>query len=100
MSGPTLFDADVSERERFLRFDQANPDVCAALRRLALHAKDRGVSVGIRLLWERLRWELNVEVRRPEGDFHLNNNLTRWYARALMEREPALRGYFETRGDR
>lgn len=100
MSGPTLFDQGTTERARFEAFDRDNPEVYRALRELVLRAKSRGARIGIRLAWERLRWDLQVEVRRPEGDFRLNDHLTRWYARALMEREPELAGYFETRGAR
>lgn len=90
-----LFDAGI--RERFEAFDRENPAVYSRLRELALLARHRNVKVGARLLWERLRWEVLVEVPRRDGDWKLNDHWIAWYARALMEREPELAGYFETR---
>lgn len=97
MSGPTLF--DLTRAERFERFHAENPQVFAALRDLALRAKARGAKVGVRLLWERLRWELEVEVRRTEDGPRLNDHYPPFYAR-LLNREPGLADYFETRGSR
>lgn len=86
-----------SVREAFEAFDRANPAIYSRLRELALLARRRGARVGARLLWERLRWETLVEVPRRDGDYKLNDRWVAWYARALMEREPELEDYFETR---
>lgn len=84
--------------ERFRFFDDGNPIVYHELRRLArVWVKGGHGKLGIRVLWERLRWELTVEVRTPEPVV-LNNDFTALYARKLMAHEPELDGLFETRG--
>ena len=53
--------------------------------------------LGIRTLWEVLRWRLTVEVEHAPDDFRLNDHLTSRYARLVMEQEPDLVGVFELR---
>lgn len=85
-----------SRAERFAAFDAANPEVYERLRELALFAKHRGRTVGIRLLWERLRWELFVELEPTKEGFRLNDHFPPFYAR-LLNADPALTDFFETR---
>jgi hypothetical protein len=84
-------------RRRFTEFHRLNPHVYAALRELALKASRAGKRVGMRCLWERLRWQLEVETVREEGEPKLNDHLAPYYARLLMSRELELAGFFETR---
>ena len=49
----------------------------------------------MKMLFEVVRW--NRLLRTGDRGFKLNNNFTAYYARLLMEREPELRGMFETR---
>ena len=59
------------------------------------HGRDR---IGIRLLWERMRWEMFVTVRATEDDdYRLNNDWLSRYARLIMADEPDLDGIFEIR---
>jgi hypothetical protein len=51
---------------------------------------------GIKSIYERLRWHMNVETTGSE-EFKLNDHYTSRYARLLMENEPDLKGFFETR---
>jgi hypothetical protein len=88
-----------SRYQRFLEFHAANPHVYERLRDLALYVKRQGKKVGIRLLWERLRWDLEVEVDRLEEGPRLNDHFPPFYARKLMAEVPQLAGFFETRGD-
>lgn len=82
----------------FQKFHAANPAVYAELARLARQAVAKGRRrVGIGMLWEVLRWHFWLETKTDE-EFKLNNNHRSRYARLLMEREPDLRGVFETRG--
>lgn len=81
--------------QRFAAFHEANPHVYAHLRRLALDARRRGRQVGIKMLYEVLRWQYAMQT--SGDDFKLNNSYTSFYARLLMEQEPELAGYFETR---
>ncbi len=81
---------------RFSAFHAANPHVYETLVRLAREAVRRGKErVGIKALWERMRWELWIETDDPE--FRLNNDFTSRFARLIMSREPDLAGVFETR---
>ena len=82
--------------EQFAAFHAANPQVYFALRRLALGLRGLGVqSYGIAGLFEQLRWNYTLQTR---GDaYRLNNNYRSHYARLLMEKNPSLAGFFETR---
>lgn len=84
-------------RERFDRFHERNPAVYDRLAELArTWAKSRAGRQSIAMLYEVLRWEWGLST---QGDpFKLNNDYRAYYARLLMEREPDLRGVFETRG--
>jgi len=80
----------------FWEFHQANPEVYLTLARLAKQAKhDHGKMIGMKALFERVRWEMQIQTRR--SDFKLNNNHTAFYARMLMENEPELAGLFALR---
>ncbi len=82
--------------ERFREFHRENPQVYDRLLGLALEWKRRGrTRCGIGMLWEVLRWQTGMETG---GDpYKLNNNYRSRYARLMMEREPELLGFFETR---
>lgn len=86
-------------RARFERFHADNPEVYDMLVRLARHARRRrpGRRIGIRMLWERMRWQFNIETDRPSGDYKLNDHYTSRYARLMMQREHDLADAFELR---
>jgi hypothetical protein len=83
----------------FALFHEANPHVYDRLVRLARGWKRRrpGQHVGMKMLFEVLRWQVAMETSDPSSDFKLNNNYTALYARLIMDREPDLDGLFETR---
>jgi hypothetical protein len=83
--------------QQFEQFHAANPHVYDALRRLALDAARRGRRFGIGMLFEVLRYEYGIRTSDQSSEFKLNNNYRSFYSRLLMEREPELDGYFETR---
>jgi hypothetical protein len=85
-----------SIEQRFLAFHDANPEVYAALVRLAREARYRGATkLGLRQLWEVMRWEQgNFGV---DDDYQLNDNFISRYARMIMRDEPDLTGIFELR---
>lgn len=88
--GPTRLDLE------FEAFHRANPRVYATLARLARQAVAAGKRrVGIKMLWEVMRWEMWITT--TDDAFRLNNNWPSRYARLLMQREPDLAGLFETR---
>lgn len=84
-------------QERFEQYHAAHPEVFARLVELARFAKARGKKVGIRLLWERLRWEFFIE--RDAGDeYKLNDHLHSRYARLIAQTYPDEFGeFFELR---
>lgn len=83
-------------QQRFESFHRANPAVYAALKRLALDMRRRGVRrYGIGGLFELLRWQYAMQTHGD--DYALNNNWRSRYARLLMDEVPELRGFFEVR---
>lgn len=82
----------------FDRFHAANPHVYTALRYVALWCVRNGRKMGMKAIYERVRWEYSVQT--DEEPYRLNNNYTAYYARLLMADEPELAGYFETRRTR
>jgi hypothetical protein len=81
--------------ERFWLFHADNPHVYVELVRLCRLARAKG-----RKRWsidgvtEVVRWSRMVTYGE---DFKINNNYRPLYARLIMEREPDLEGFFETR---
>ncbi len=64
--------------------------------RLALYCKNRlGKRIGQRAIWEKLRWEYEVE--RTDPEFKLNDHFTSRMVRFAESRVPELNGYFEKR---
>ena len=84
---------------RFQEFDRNNPFVYAELVKLTRRAVRAGVThLGIRCVWERLRWRVEIETYRPAGDpFRLNDHYTSRYVRKLIADHPAWAGLFELR---
>lgn len=84
-----------SPDDRMLAYHRANPLVFALLHETAMRLKAEGHKhYGVKALFEQLRFH---ERFHTLGDYKLNNNATAWYARYLMDHEPQLRGFFETR---
>lgn len=95
----TYGDAGDSIHDRFRRFHEAHPEVYVELVRLARQATDRGVrKIGIKMLWEVLRWRIVLAELPFDGStFKLSNDLHSRYARLIMASEPDLEGIFDTR---
>ncbi len=80
----------------FWNFHTNHPEVYKGLVRLAYQAVNAGRErIGIKMLFEVLRWEWIITPDTSE-EFKLNNNYTSRYARLIME-EPGLGDVFETR---
>ena len=82
----------------FWNFHTNHPEVYAGLVRLAYQAVGAGRErLGIKMLFEVLRWEWVIQGLPDDAEeFKLNNNYTSRYARLIME-EPGLEDVFETR---
>ena len=81
--------------EKFLEFHAKHPEVYSALSRFAHQWRDRkgpDARLGIKMVIERVRWELALGARDETP--RLNNNHSAFYARLLMAQEPALAGIF------
>ena len=79
----------------FQRFHEANPHVYDALKAVALWCVRNGKTVGMKAIYERVRWEYNVQT--DDEPYRMNNNYTAHYARLLMKQEPELADYFQVR---
>ena len=87
-----------SIEQRFLdEFYQANPLVYWELLRLAQQAKAAGLTkIGIRMLWEVMRWNRLIAVKDPnDWGYKLNDHYHSRYARALINNNPDLADLFE-----
>lgn len=84
-------------REQFETFHRANPQVLAKLIEFAYEARNAGRErIGMRMLFERLRWYVHIETKSDDG-FKLNNNYCPHYARYIADGNPDLAHLFETR---
>lgn len=94
-----LLGSDRSIEESFRRFHEENPGVYKTLVAMARQAKEVGrTKLGIGMLWEVLRWEeVLAGAPNDDGGYRLNNIYRSRYARLIMEQEPDLEGFFETR---
>lgn len=83
--------------ERFVQFDQANPDFYDALVRHARRylLRTGAHRVGIQRLIEIARWDLEVETAAT--DFKVNNDFAAFYSRLIAHREPDLVDAFPMR---
>lgn len=86
----------LSPDEDFAMFVQDNPAFVLACRQLALDMRNDGMQRGgIKAVFEILRWWY---ARKTNGEqYSVNNNYASRMARFLMETEPRLAGFFETR---
>lgn len=96
MHQPTLF--RTTRFEQWAQFHRENPHVWDVFLAMTRRAVASGRKVGARCVWERMRWELDIETQAD--DFRLNDHLVPYYARLVMLRNPELDGYFERRDAR
>jgi len=81
----------------FDKYHANNPHVYDLLVQLARKVKARGRKhYSIASLFEQVRWHFNFEVDTDDG-FKISNNHRSRYARLIMEREPDLKGFFNTK---
>lgn len=105
---PELFDAsDVviparnagaqDPEQQFRAFHEANPEIYRALKARALALYATGARhIGMRMLWEVLRYEHTIKTQGSR--WKLNNNLLPYYSRLLRSEVPLLADCIETRG--
>jgi hypothetical protein len=85
-----------SIRDRFHRFHNRNPHVYDTIISIAVQMKKANVhKFGMKGIFEYLRWQYSMQTQGES--YKLNNIYTALYARLVMDHEPELRGFFETR---
>lgn len=82
---------------RYRRWRDANPAVFAIFYNFAAQLLARNRPFGIRLLSNRVRWEVHMHIEKDDEGFRINNNLTPYLARDLMRRMPGLKKLIQTR---
>jgi hypothetical protein len=83
--------------EAFQEYHKKYPEVYVELVRFARQVKNRGFKkYSINACFERVRWYFDIERTTGEA-FKINNNFRSRYVRLIMENEPDLDGFFETR---
>jgi hypothetical protein len=70
----------------FWEFHLANPEVYRLLVHYAKQWKARHLHCSISFLFERVRWQMNIQVNASDL-FKLNNNHRAFYARLIEEQE-------------
>lgn len=85
-------------QDDFRQFDHDHPEVYEQLVKLAREWVSHGhARLGIKTLFERLRWEWHMTGLQDREGYKLNNNFTAHYARKIMREHEDLDGLFETR---
>lgn len=87
-----------SHIDEWCEFHLDNPHVYDKLVSLAREARRKGhKKIGIKMLFEVVRWEHMMKTSDAHSSFKLNNNYHSYYARLIMSENPDLAGIFETR---
>jgi hypothetical protein len=91
-------DAKRTIQERFEDFHARHPEVYEQIVHYAMMVKRAGhLRYSIDACIQRVRWHFQFE-HSSRFDFKINDHFSSRYARLVMDREPSLEGFFETRG--
>ena len=82
---------------RFRQFCRDNPHVERLFVQLARDAKLKGKRVGIKTLFEVVRWHCMIKTTDTTSSYKLNNDYCSRYARLIMLKYSDLRNMFELR---
>jgi len=96
---PGLFDPPPasSSQQAFEEFHRRNPKVYSLLCDYARRMKARGFDrYSIKTIWAVLRWHTDTGTQGQEH-WKLNDRYYSRYAREIMQREPDLKDFFNTR---
>jgi len=86
----------MSLKDQWQAYHEENPQIYQLIEQFAQQVIDRGYkeySIGI--IWERLRWHLDIETRTAHT-FKFPNNHRAYYARHWMEQHPEHPDFFRT----
>jgi hypothetical protein len=85
-------------QQRFELFHEANPWVYLALESLAADLIKRGRRrIGVRMLWETVRWQYTRATTDPTSEFRANDHYHSRYVRLLIDNHPDWADVFATR---
>lgn len=88
----------IAPADKFEEFHRLNPQVLVTLESMTREMVNRGRGkIGIKMLFEVLRWNYYMNTNDPNSDFKINNNYAPYYARLILERHPEWDGIFELR---
>jgi hypothetical protein len=91
----------VELQSRFESYDRENPAIWEKFVHFAVELIDAGVDrAGAKFIVERIRWETKVRAKElgVNARFKINNNYPAYYARKLIQKDPArFANFFETR---
>ena len=84
--------------ERFRQFHFDNPSVYAHIVKLVKDQYRRGRErIGMKALYEQVRWHVRLGTIRIRGEYALNNDFTSRYVRMLIAEYPVFGSLFELR---
>lgn len=82
---------------QFETYHSENPIVYRLVKKFAHEAWKAGFrQYGMKAIFERIRWHINIETKDIDG-FKLNNNYHSFYARKLIKDYPKYQGFFQLR---
>ena len=84
------------EFNRWIETEDGQRALQAILMRCMLLKRSGHTHYGIGALWESVRYDYSVRLG-PDHGFKMNNNYRSRMARYIMDRNPSLEGFFETR---
>lgn len=91
----------ISPADKFEEFHRLNPQVYTALESMTREMVNRGRrKIGIKMLFEVLRWNYYMETDDPNSDFKINNNYAPHYSRLIIANNPQWENVFELRAIR
>ena len=85
---------DLDTVNLFIDYHKANPQIWHYFKHFAFQAIDKGKKVGAKGIFERLRWQVEIE---SNAEWKVNNNYAAYYARIFAIRFPAHKDFFEKR---
>lgn len=86
----------MSDKEKFKRYFNDNPEVWQLFRKFALEAIEAGhKKYSAWTIVNRIRWETEVVTRG--GEFKISNNHIAYYSRVFMKAYPQYAGFFTTK---
>jgi hypothetical protein len=84
-------------QESWWEFKAANPKVWDLFVGFAQELVEKGRRFGVKLLAERVRWEIRTTWAPDDQGFKINNNWTAYIARDLLDVIPRAKDLIETR---